>query len=247
MTEQFADLRQSLARRGLAAVCHAAACRPRPPALDQGVRGAFPGIPRKQVRVVSRPALMCARAASPSGTARGPRSRHPCRCSASIEHFAAAAAGERQQPDRGDGLGPACLVRQRAPEPCQVSVSRNRASFFLGFHAIPRQGLRARAVPTLPRGTSWRAGSPAPGWPRRACPCSPRRTMRPLMRSRGILPNAGGLSDRRARSRGPRAVGIAPPRGERRKCRRRGSRVRMRWRCRGRGGGPRVPSRRAGR
>ena len=67
---------------------------------------------------------------------RGPAERHGARavlrvfeiervCAdiapAQIEHFAAAATGERQQPDRGDGLGPFGVAGvERAPEPGQL-------------------------------------------------------------------------------------------------------------------------------
>ena len=60
-----------------------------------------------------------------------------------VQHLAPAASGERQQPDRGDGLGPlrSSLASRVRPSRANSSVSRKRATSFLGFFAMPRQGL----------------------------------------------------------------------------------------------------------
>ena len=62
---------------------------------------------------------------------------------AKIEHFAPSTSGERQYADRGDLLGPASLAGFKGTaQPRQlVSVSRNRATWFLGFLRMPRHGL----------------------------------------------------------------------------------------------------------
>ena len=104
----------------------------RPPAFGKARRSPLFGIFRKQVPFGSRSpgsASMCARAASPSGTARGPvlESRRfdgvfANIAPAEIEHFASAASGERQQPDRINRLGPLGLAGfERATGPRQFT------------------------------------------------------------------------------------------------------------------------------
>ena len=103
----------------------------RAPAGREAVRAPAFGVARKQERI----------GAASTGQRgdvrpRGFAERHRARASlrvfqvqrigsdvppAQIEHFAAAASGERQQPDRGDGLGPFRLAGvERASEPGQL-------------------------------------------------------------------------------------------------------------------------------
>ena len=140
MAEEPAHLRQVLARHdGLAIAAQVVQARPaglrlgaeRPPALDQAVGAAPFGESRKQegvgvagsgergdVRPRGLAERHCARAGLRVGEIDGVLGDV---APAKIQHFAAPASGEREQPDRGDGLGPARFVRvERAPEPGQL-------------------------------------------------------------------------------------------------------------------------------
>ena len=91
----------------------------RPPAVRENPDAPAFGVAREQERIGGartgqrldeRPCGLAERHCAPTGL----RVREPDRvftdvAPAQIEHFAAAAAGEGQQPDRGDRLGPARL------------------------------------------------------------------------------------------------------------------------------------------
>ena len=65
---------------------------------------------------------------------------------AQIEHLAAAAAGERQQADRGDGLGPARFMGvESAPEPGQLVCIEEPGDLFPRVLRDPGQGLEPRS------------------------------------------------------------------------------------------------------
>ena len=196
--EQPADQRQILARHDwqrygeghAGAACPALRPRKRLASRIRGRRrlalrhGAETGMSRASAcRAVPRPAPA---RALPSGTARGPvldsarlsvsspmsrqrrlrtsLRRHPVSAS---NRMAAMATGPRGRRARA----PAAPIRR-----CRGSVRRCSS----GFSRYRDRGCyRARASPILLLGTSWRAVSRRRGWPRRACPCSPRRTTRP--------------------------------------------------------------------
>ena len=118
---------------------------------------------------------------------------------AQIEYFAAAAPSERQQPDRGDGLGPFGLAGvERAAKTGQLVRIENRATLFLGFLAMPRQGLapRSRKPHSSARNIMARSISKArlaaPGLSLLAASNHAATSSGP-MPSGGIFPNAGKM------------------------------------------------------
>ena len=74
---------------------------------------------------------------------------------AQIEHFALAASGQRQQPDRGDGLGPLGLAGvERAPKPCQlvrVEEAGDVAPWVLAAACVKRETAATREAPSVAR------------------------------------------------------------------------------------------------
>ena len=116
---------------------------------------------------------------------------------AQVEHFTAAASGERQQPDRGDGLGPARLVRvECTPEPSQLVGVKEAGDLLPRTLAMPRQGLvsRSRNLHSSARNIIARmissARLAAPGLSLLAASNHAAMSCAPI-RSSGILPNAG--------------------------------------------------------
>ena len=164
----------------------------RPPASDEaGLPPAF-GVARKQERVrVSysgqrldqRPRGLSERYRARTGfRVRQIDCIGPNVAPAQIEHFAAAASSQHQQPDRGAGLGPFDFVgAECAPEPRQlVRVEEPGDVGSSGSSRCRDRGCCRACASPIPRpGTSSRAVSRRRGWPRRAGPCWPRRTTRP--------------------------------------------------------------------
>ena len=104
-----------------------------------------------------------------------------------IEHFAAPASGEREQLDRGDGLGPFPRAGRQARARAGLAPPRpgtGRSSSSGSWRFRDSDWYPDRAIPTLRPGTSSHAVSRRRGWLHRACPGSRRRTTRPRPRGR---------------------------------------------------------------
>ncbi len=147
-----------------------------------------------------------ARAASPSGTARGPVFESgKLMASLQISRQRRSSTSLRRQPVRASSRIAATASGQRVswassarPSRASSSVSRNRATWFLGFLAMPRQGLVPRSrnphssVRFIIARSISKARLAAPGLSLLAASNHAATSSGP-MRSSGILPNAGRM------------------------------------------------------